>query len=207
MGFMSPSVDDTAAAEEAQRQKRITEGTAKVNRAFAGFTPDFYSGQTRAYNEYALPQLEDQFKTAGEKLKYAMARQFGTTQTSEAAKRQGELAKRYALAKTQVTETGLQRAQKAQADVESERSRILGMLNTTADPAAAAQQAFAASKTTGQGDVLQPLQDLFGDVTGGLAAAYGPTGGLYGDKPTSYDSGYYFDPVSKQYKSKSVSYG
>jgi|SRR5882672_303901 len=206
MGFMGGGgPDDNSAQEEALRQKRITEGKRKVAGAFAGFTPDFYGSQARAYNEFALPQLDDQYAKAGQQLKYALARQFGTTQTSEAASRVADLSKRYALARTNITEQGLQKSQEAQGNVEAERGKILQSLNATADPAAAAQMAMSQANLLSKPSAFDPLADLFGNVTAGLATT-APTGGYSGTTPYP---GYTFDPVSNQYKkaaSRTVNY-
>jgi hypothetical protein len=201
MGF-GGGPDDSAAQEEAARQKRITEGTQKVNAAFAGFTPDFYGTQARAYNEFALPQLDDQYTAAAKQLKYALARQYGTTQTSEAASRTADLDKKYALARANITEQGLQKAKEAQSSVEDEKSRILALLNQTADPAAAANMAMQQVDILQKPTAFEPIQNLFGDVTAGLATMYGPQGGMVGG--TNYPT-YTYDPVTNQYKKSDAS--
>lgn len=191
MGFMMPSVDDTAAADEAARQKRITEGKAKVNTAFAGFTPDWYAGRSKAYNEFALPQVEDQFKTSADQLKYALARQYGTTQTSEAATREAKLANAYQRAKMDITDKGTALANQARTGIEKERSSVLSQLNATADPAAAADMATTQAKLLQTPDVYDPVANYFGDVTEGLAMSAYPYG--VAGAPTSgapYKSGY-----------------
>jgi hypothetical protein len=176
MSFMSPSVDNTAAAEEAARQKKITEGKASIDKAFAGFTPDYYQQRARDYTQWGLPQVEDQYSKAAKDLTFALARQYGTTQTSEAAQRQAELTKQYQLAKAKIGETGQDLAAQAQANVEKERQNLQQQLESTADPYAAARSALSSAALLGKNAPFDSLGNLFSDVTGGLAAAGSPYG-------------------------------
>lgn len=187
-----------AGADEARRQARISEGRKKVGQVFSRFTPEYYNQRTRAYNEYATPQLEDQFTEAGDKLKFALARQFGTTQTSVAAKKQAELGKKYALARTNLAETGLQEAKQAEGDVEQQRASVLQMLNSTADPASASNIALAQANVLQKPSLFTPLADVFGDVTAGLATQYGPTGGVAGQ--SSSPPSWTYNPRTNQYE-------
>src|SRR5215467_7098248 len=139
MGFMAPDPPkDTAAADEAKREANIKTGMESIDRTFSGFTPEFYQQRAADYSGYAMPEVEQQFQDARKNLIYALARQYGTTQTSEAATRQARLAQAYAKAKADVVSKGQDYATQAQGDVEKERSALVSQLNATADPGAAA---------------------------------------------------------------------
>lgn len=180
MGFMSPSMPkDTSAAEEAAREKKIEEGMGKIDTTFSGFTPEFYASRAGAYSDYAMPQVEDQYKKAAEGLKFALARQYGTTETSEAAKREAELAKQYTMAKTGITDKAQDYATSAKSDVEKQRGALVGQLQATADPNAVGQLASTQADLLRQQQSFDPLGDLFYNVTEGLASA-APSAGIIG---------------------------
>jgi hypothetical protein len=178
MGFMGPDADSGAnAADEYLRRKRIREGTEAIESQFAGFDKPFYDKRAAAYEGYAMPQLDDQYTKAAEDLKLALARQYGTLDSSEYGKRSADLAEKYALGKSGIAQQGQQYAQSAQSAVEGQRSSLLGQLQQTADPAASASASLRASSLLNQQDSFQPLGDLFYNVTEGLAAN-SPTEGI-----------------------------
>jgi hypothetical protein len=182
MGGGGGGNNDAEEAEKA-RQARIAKGTADVNRIFEQYTPDFYSKRATDYEGWAMPQVEDQYKKAQEQLLYALARQYGSTNTSEAAARQAELAKQYGIAKTGQTEQGLNLANQARSNVENARTEILQQLAATADPAAAATSAMNQQDILTRTDPYTPLGELFANVTEGLAASQYPYG-IFGQQPT-----------------------
>src|SRR5262245_18483199 len=103
MGFGGGGGDSGAAmAEEAARQKRIKEGMAAIETNFAGFDPAFYDSREKAYENWALPQVNEQYDKAREELAYALARQFGTLDTSVYADRTADLGAKWAKAKADV---------------------------------------------------------------------------------------------------------
>jgi len=179
MGFMSPDMpEDTAAADEAKRQGRIKAGMADIDKTFGQFDPTFYGNRARAYTEWGVPQVDDQYKEAADQLKYALVRQYGTTQTSEAAKRQALLARKYTEARTGVAQSAEDYASQAKADVERERNALVSQLQSTADPEAAAQAAVKSSELLQAPKTYSPLGSLFSDVTAGLASGASPYGTL-----------------------------
>lgn len=177
--------DDDYEKEQKKRQKRITAGTTDVNNIFAKFDDPYYAQRASDYDAWAMPQVEDQYKKAQEELLYALARQYGSTNTSEAAERQAELAKEYGLAKTGQTEQGLALSNQARAEMEQARAQILNQLQSTADPAQAASMATSQAALQTQVDPYESLGELFANVTEGLAATQYPYG-IIGQQPTVY---------------------
>lgn len=185
MGGGGGGGNDDAEKAEAERQARIRAGTTKVNDIFAQYNDPFYAQRATDYEAWAMPQVEQQYKKAQEQLLYALARQYGSTNTSEAAARQAQLAKDYGLAKTAQTEQGLALSNQARGNVENARSEILAQLNATADPASAASSAVRQNEILSRTDPYTPLGELFANVTEGLAASQYPYG-IMGQPPTTY---------------------
>jgi hypothetical protein len=176
MGSIFGGGSDSYSQEEAARQQKIKQGTAAIDKAFAGFDDPFFQGRARAYTEFGMPQVEDQFTKASDQLKYALARQYGTTQTSEAARRQAELTKEYIAAKADVANKAQTYANQARSDVERERSSLMSDLSASADPAAAARNALTQQELLAKPTAMEPLGDFFQNITAGLAAANYPYG-------------------------------
>lgn len=68
------TTDAQSAADEANRESNITNSQNGINTSFANmFTPDYYAGQTKAYQDYYKPQLDDQFANTQKTLTYWLA--------------------------------------------------------------------------------------------------------------------------------------
>lgn len=160
--------DGGAAKREKQRQTRIREGVANINSTFMPFNDDFYAGRSKAYVDYATPQLKDQYQNAYRNLITALHRS-GLLQSSEGARRMGDLQKRYDTGKQGVIDTSYAVANSARRDIENSRSALVSDLQVTADPSSALQAAQARQSIYSQAPQFQPLADLFTNVTGGLA--------------------------------------
>lgn len=174
MGGSKTSTGSTEA--EQRRQQQIKQGTAAVNKTFAGFTPEFYKGRETAYRDWANPQLEDQYGDAQKQLAFALARQFGGLEGSEAADRQAKLASQRALAETQVSSQAAGYKTAAQEAVERQRQNLIAQVQAGTDPATASNLAVSQAELLNQPDAFSELGPLFNNVTEGLAAATHPYG-------------------------------
>jgi hypothetical protein len=154
--------------EEKQRQQRIKSGTAAIDSTFAPFNDGFFAQRGKAYTDFARPQLEDQFKTAREKLVYALARN-SLTNSTVAADKFANLNKTYDTSRQVIEGRGMDEANKARLAAENARSNLVSQLQATADPGAAARSAVAQSTAVAQTPGFDPLGNLFTNVTGGLA--------------------------------------
>src|SRR5262245_48615275 len=96
-----------AGKEEEKRQKQIRKGVSAIDKQFAMFDPAFYDRLGSSYDAFAAPQVDQQYKDASDQLQFALARQYGTTNTSEAASRYAKLAKAKADAEAQVADQRL----------------------------------------------------------------------------------------------------
>ena len=183
---MGGSSDSGARKAEEERQKKITEGTNIVNKTFEGFTPEFYQQRQQAFLDWANPQLEDQYSQAQKNLTYALARQYGTLDTSIAADRQAKLAAQRALAESQLASQALDYGTQSREAIENQRNALLAQVQGGADPATAAKLAASQSELLSAPQTYAALGDLFANVTEGLASSNYPYG-IWGQQPsTSY---------------------
>ncbi len=161
-----------ARADEEARQKRIREGTARVDQTFGQFDDDFFGERRQAFLDFATPQVDDQFKKAQEELTFALARA-GMLDSSARAEKQGELSKLYDTRKREITDQAIGQETTARTAVEDARSGLIRNLQSTADANAAANEAVNRAAALSKPAPFSPLTQLFADFTSGLATQAG----------------------------------
>jgi len=160
-----------ARADEAARQARIKQGVDNINAQFGKFDNSFYDGRAKAYRDFTLPQVNDQYKQTSDQLAFSLARN-GVTDSSEAARQGGILMRDNALARQQVNEGAAAESQKARQNVEEQRANLIQQVNMTSDAGLAAQNALRqAGILQSQANNFSPLANLFQNTTAQLAAA------------------------------------
>jgi hypothetical protein len=163
-----------AKQKEADRQARLQQGTQQVNDIFSAgnFDDAFFNKYKQASLDYTLPQLQNQYTLAKNKLTYDTARA-GTLNSSAAVDAAGRL-------NTQnlTDQAGLKAAADAQAaslrtQIGNEKQQAINQLYATEDPTVAANTATGMVQ---QGAIstpnLNPLGAMFDPIAvGGISAA------------------------------------
>lgn len=158
-----------AEQREQQRQSDIEQGTLRVRDTFANqFTPDYYEKIRKNFDDFYLPQMENQYQDARQGLVYQLARS-GLSDSSVRSDKYGELNEQMALAKQQMQVKGEDYIQQRKTDVQRAQTNVLGQLQQSADAEGAARDAADAALTTSQVQGYDPLGQLFTDATWGLA--------------------------------------
>lgn len=157
------------AAEEA-RQARIRAGTDTINQTFEKFDKPYYEGITKASNDYYLPQVDQQYNEARNKLVLALGGR-GILNSSEGAKQIGKISEDYNRKRTAYSDQGVNLANDYRGKVEQNRGELLNQLSASADPAAAAASASARADMLTAPPSFSPIGDLFSNL-----ARYGATG-------------------------------
>lgn len=156
-----------ARREEADRQARIRDGTARIDNTFGQFDDGFYDGRRDAYVEFATPQLERQREDAAKQLAFFLSRS-GQTGSTTAAAKEADLAEIYGLRRQEIADQGLNFANQTRSDVEGARADLIRTLTSTADANAAASQAANRAALLSQPQPYSPVGQLFGDFLSGL---------------------------------------
>lgn len=158
-----------AEQREMQRQRDIELGTQRVRNTFANqFTPEYYEKIRKNFDDFYLPQMENQYQDARQGLVYQLARS-GLSDSSVRSDKYGELNEQMALAKQQMQVKGEDYIQQRKMDVQRAQSNVLAQLQQSADAEGAARDAADAALTTSQVQGYDPLGQLFTDATWGLA--------------------------------------
>ena len=175
----SQSYGDIAAQQEAKRKKAITEGTAAIDTAFAGFNPQFYAQRGQDYMDFALPQVGRQYRTARNDIGFNLSNR-GLTKSGAANKQWGDLATTFTQAKQNVADEAKRQEQQLQSQVEGQRDVQLSFLNQSADPAQAAASATSAAASLAVPSTFPVVQEQFNNLLNTyyysqLINAYRPT--------------------------------
>jgi hypothetical protein len=139
-----------------------------------GFGPDFYNKRTQDYINYALPQEQEQAKSAQDQLTFKLANQ-GLTGSTAGDTLNLSLLNEINRQATGVASTGVQQAQDLQRQIEQQRSNLVSQLEASADPASASQQALATAASYSAPSVFQPIGNLFGNWANTYLASQIPT--------------------------------
>jgi hypothetical protein len=159
---------------------------ANIDTAFAPFDDNYFAGIQSKYNDYALPQLQDQYNQAKNNIVFSLARK-GNLNSSTAGDLYGELDRENATNLVGIEGAGKDYANQARSAVEANRKDITGQLNTTYDADSANNLALTAAKSLAVAKPsFSPLGQLFQNISAVAAqnrlasdpyGAAGPTGG------------------------------
>ena len=154
-----------ARQEEEERQARIRAGTSSINKTFDGKFNDQFFGDIRdSFVNFARPQLDDQFRKAGEQSTFNLARS-GTLDSSMRGEQNAELQKQYDINLQDVTDKARGYETEARGNVENARSDLISMLQVTGDATGAANSALSRASTLATPPSYSPLGQLFQDST------------------------------------------
>ena len=171
-----------ARAQQQAQQAQIGQATNQINSAFSGFTPQFFQGRTQAYENYANPQLMQQYQDTGQQLLGKLTNQ-GLLNSSAAMQEKGALQGQLGVQQQGIANQGIQGSQQLQQQVANEQNQLVGQANAATDPLSVAQGALGTAASYAAPSVFQPLGNLFQNFANTylgsqLANTYNPN--LYG---------------------------
>ena len=153
---------DAMQALQNQQQQAIQQGTQQVNQIFSQFNPAFYQGRAQAYENYAMPQLQQQFGQEKNNLSYDLYNR-GLQDSSAGRGLGNSLANEMTVQTQNIANQGNQQALDLQRTLTGEQANVLNQLQTSANPSQAAQQALAYASQAQAPSALQPLGQAFGN--------------------------------------------
>ena len=155
--------------DETARQGRIKDGTASINTSFDDqFDDDFFDNLGQSYVDFARPQVDEQAAKARKQLTFALARN-GTLDSSMRTTQNEDLTRDVNRGLQDVADKGRDYATSARTGVESSRSDLVSLLQTTGDNVGAANAALSRAETLSRPPAYSPIGQLFTDYTAGLS--------------------------------------
>jgi hypothetical protein len=132
-----------------------------------GFGDDFFDKRATAYQDFALPQVQQQYADQQKALTFALARG-GNIQSSLASDKNAELDKDFALQKQAVYDTGQDYVNQGKSDLAAQKASAVSMLQATADPDAAYNVAQTSANQLSAMPAFTPLNGVVKNVAAGL---------------------------------------
>jgi hypothetical protein len=179
----TPNYAGIAQQQEQNRQNLITQGTQNINKAFSGFDQNFYNQRAQAYQDYAMPQLAQQYDQMKGQVGFNLANR-GLYGSSTGNKQYSDLNQQMGVQKQAIADTGRSQAQALQNQVQSQQNALLGQLYQSADPTSAAQAATNTAASFQAPQAFAPLGNMFAN----LANQYYQSQLINAYRPTSYVS-------------------
>lgn len=153
--------------QQQKRQQRVNQGLQQINSMFSQFTPDWYKKQGTAYENYANPQLDQQYQKAGNQLTYKLADQ-GQLNGSLAGNRRADLNQTYHQQQQNIANKAQGRVTKAKQAVSQDQGNLVNALEASGDPSSIPQTATNAVDALKSQPAYQPLGQVFQSATSGL---------------------------------------
>jgi hypothetical protein len=154
--------------QEEERQGKIREGQAGIDKAFSQFDPAYYDKFKQTYNANYLPQIEDQYARAKDKLTATLAGR-GTLESTVGASKFGDLQKTRNDAEAQVGNSGADAANDLRKRVEDTKSNLYTLNQSAADPAGVSARAIGEASSIATPPSLSPIGQVFASVLQPLA--------------------------------------
>lgn len=164
MCFGGSDAGKVAREQEQQRQGLINTGLGQINKAFSGFTPQFFQQRATDYEQAALPQFAQQYQNQLGNLVYRLGNQ-GLLKSS-AGRSLGNALSNYADTQRQnIASQGIAASQDLRRQVAQTQSNLISQLEASADPGAASQQAIGAAAGFAAPSPLPAIGNLFQDFS------------------------------------------
>lgn len=160
MGSFDDNYGDQMRKAEQHREGQIRIGQKQIANRFAGFDPAFYANRALQYQQYAMPQVGEQYRQQRAYVAGNLANR-GLTRSATAQRMFGSLGEEMGRQSRAVIDEGLRQSQQLQQEVENQRAQITAQLNASADPATATQQAIAAASGFTAPSVFTPIANSF----------------------------------------------
>ena len=161
--------------QQLARQQSIQQGTALIDKAFKGFTPEYYEGVRGATLGTLVPQFERQYRDASKGTALSFANR-GTLKSSGAREAGTRLAQDRGLGRILIDNQAEGAVRETKAQVSQAKNTATSQLIASQDPTLAAQQAITGAAGIGAPSPIAPLGQFFNTAaTGYLAHQVGKT--------------------------------
>lgn len=132
-------------------------------KTFKGYQPEFYQAREKAYTDFALPQLADQYQSARDNTTFGLSN-VGLSGSSVGEKARFKLEKAMSTGRQNVAEEGINQSNKLRDQVEQSRQQAIQQLYQTGDPTQALKTAINTSASFERPGGFNQVANGFGDV-------------------------------------------
>lgn len=162
--FMGLFGNDTPSPRDLTNQ-RIKKGNlfTAENQTFEGYDDNFYQQRADAYTNYAMPELQKQYKNTFDSLMYGLANR-GMLNSSVRNKAESDLNVASGQGAQQIADSARGQSQQLRNSMDQARQNAIQMLYQTADPSQALQSAISTSNAAAVPSQFTPLANMFSGI-------------------------------------------
>lgn len=151
---------EVARQQAVEREGKITQGRASIDKQFGIFDPQYFQNFQNAYTENYNPQVDKQFNEARQAMKYNLARG-GMLDSTAGQKSFGDLVTSYNDARRDVASQAVDATNKLRSDIDSAKGDLYAQNSASADPSLSSIQAVSRAGSLQSPASYSPLGDLF----------------------------------------------
>lgn len=182
-----------------RRLKRGNYFLAPETKTFTGYDDKFYGDREKAYTDYAMPQVAQQYRDARAATTYGLANrgQLGSSLDRQA---NSQLERTSALSREAVVDNARDQSSKLRLDVEQSRAQAMQQLYQATDPSRAVASAIATSSQLRKPSSFAPIVNAFANLANTYATnqaiqGYNRQSSVYNANPQQSQQTY-FAPVN-----------
>jgi len=146
--------------------KQLTRGqlfNAPEMKTFKGYQPEFYQAREKAYTDFALPQLADQYQSARDNTLFGLSN-VGLTGSTVDDKAKYKLEKAMNTGRQGIADESINQGNQLRNAIEQSRQQAIQQLYQTGDPTQALKTAINTSSIAERPSGFASLANGFGDV-------------------------------------------
>ncbi len=158
--------------------------TAPETKTFEGYGDKFYNEREKAYTDYAMPQVAQQYRDAKAATMYGLANrgQLGSSLDREAG---SQLERTSASARSAVVDNAIDQSSQLRRDIEAARQSAIQQLYQATDPSKAVASAIATSGQFRRPSSFAPVINAFANIANTYATNQAIQG--YRRQASAYD--------------------
>lgn len=149
--------------QELNKKIRAGELFTRTDKTYKGFDDNFYQQRAQAYEDFAMPQLQQQYGDTFKQINYGLANR-GLSRSTAAGTQYSTLNRETGRAQQQIADTGIAQSQQLKSSVEDARQRAISMLYQTADPAQASAAAINTASSFQAPSTFAPIANMFSNL-------------------------------------------
>jgi hypothetical protein len=173
---------------------------APETKTFEGYTDKFYNEREKAYTDFAMPQVAQQYRDAKAATLYGLANR-GQIGSSLDTKAQSNLERTSAGARQAVVDNAIDQSSKLRMDLENARQAQLQQLYQSTDPSKAVASAIATSQNFRRPSSFAPIINAFANIANTYATnqaiqGYNKQAQVYGGQDQQNQPQSYVAPIN-----------
>lgn len=179
-----------------RQQKLFNQGklyTSTPSQQYSGFNDNFYNKFANSYENFALPQLGQQFNSANQGIQFNLANR-GLLGSGASHQANRDLQMTYAQQKQGIADSAQSQANSLRSQVNNSYQNAVSQLYQTANPANAQQSALASAAQFTAPSAFAPLANGFSSLVNQyamqqqLAGSYAQGPGYFSSSPYGYSA-------------------